>query len=115
MIRRPPRSTQSRSSAASDVYKRQVQNITDVGHLTDDQDSGDDKLQKAAEKERKTAWEIAKFYTERARVGRENLGIIEPKYSPKATEYIDQQIEFVHQLESKELTYEIKDDGIYFD
>ena len=42
---------------------RQVMNITDVGHLTDDGDAGEDKMEKGAAREQKTAWEIAEFYT----------------------------------------------------
>ncbi len=104
-----------RTLRANGYSVNHVQNITDVGHLTDDEDSGEDKLQKTAEKERKTAWEVAEFYTARTEQAREKLGIIKPTHSPKATEYMAQQIELVKKLEAKGVTYEIKDDGIYFD
>jgi len=92
-----------------------VQNITDVGHLTDDEDAGEDKLAKAAAKQRVTAWQIAEKYIKSAEAGRRLLNITEPSHSPKATEYISQQVDFVKQLEAKGYTYEINGDGIYFD
>ncbi len=104
-----------RTLRANKYKVNHVQNITDVGHLTDDEDSGEDKLQKSANEERKTAWEIAKQYTKLAEVERKQLGIIKPTHSPKATDFMEQQIELVKKLEAKGYTYEIKDDGIYFD
>ncbi len=104
-----------RTLVANDYQVNHVQNITDVGHLTDDQDHGEDKLQKAAEKERKTAWEIAELYIQRTEAGRKQLGIIKASHSPRATEYIDQQIEHIEKLEKNGFIYEIKNDGIYFD
>lgn len=92
-----------------------VQNITDVGHLTDDEDQGEDKLQKAAESERKTAWEIAEQYIGRVENGERQLGLLKPTHNPKATEYIDGQIDLVKQLEKLGYTYEVKGDGVYFD
>lgn len=104
-----------RTLRANNFSVNHAQNITDVGHLTDDEDSGEDKLQKTANKERKTAWEIAEFYSKRTDEARAKLGIIKSTHSPKATEYMEQQIEFIEQLEKKGVTYEIKNDGIYFD
>lgn len=92
-----------------------VQNITDVGHLTSDEDAGEDKMLKGALKEGKTAWEIADKYISIAdREAYEELGLIKPTHMPRATDYIQSQIEFVKVLEEKGYTYTIED-GVYFD
>jgi len=93
-----------------------VQNITDVGHLTSDQDTGEDKMVKAAAKERLSAWQVADKYSKIAEHEAYNLlGLLRPNHLVKATDYIEQQIDFVKQLESKGFTYQIDGDGIYFD
>ncbi len=91
-----------------------VMNITDVGHLTDDADSGEDKLEKAALKERKTAWEIANHYTDEFLSGLEKLNILKPDVLPKATEHIDEQIKLIKKIELMGFAYQTSD-GIYFD
>lgn len=91
-----------------------VMNITDVGHLVSDADDGEDKLEKGAKREGKTAWEVAEFYTKDFIKGMERLNLISPTHIPKATEYIDQQTELVRRLKEKGFTYQISD-GIYFD
>jgi len=97
-------------------YKvKRVQNITDVGHLTSDEDAGEDKMLKSALTEGTTAWEVADKYIDIANhEAYELLGIQKPEFLPRATEYIEQQIEFVKQLEEKGFTYTIAD-GVYFD
>lgn len=92
----------------------QVLNITDVGHLVSDADEGEDKLQKAASKQEKTAWDIAEFYTTSFFEGIKQLNITPAHCYPKATDHIQEQIELVQRLEKKGATYKI-DDGIYFD
>jgi len=91
-----------------------VMNITDVGHLVSDNDEGEDKLEKGARREGKTAWEVADFYGKDFMRGLERLGMITPQHVTKATDFIDEQLELVRILKSKGLTYQI-DDGIYFD
>lgn len=92
-----------------------VQNITDVGHLTDDGDAGEDKMQEGALKEGKTAWDIAQQYIDIANhEAYELLGLLRPTHMPRATDYIPQQVDFVKQLEEKGFAYTIKD-GVYFD
>jgi cysteinyl-tRNA synthetase len=91
-----------------------VMNITDVGHLVSDADDGEDKLEKGAKREGKTAWEVAKFYTDDFLAGMEQLNLIQPTHLPKATEYIEQQVELVRTLKDKGFTYQTSD-GIYFD
>lgn len=91
-----------------------VQNITDVGHLTSDDDSGEDKMQARAQKEGTTAWEIAEKYSAIALQESQDLGLSTPKLLP-ATSCIDQQIQFVSELEEKGFTYVIPNEGVYFD
>jgi cysteinyl-tRNA synthetase len=91
-----------------------VLNITDVGHLVSDADDGEDKLEKGARREGKTAWEIAKFYTEDFLKGLKDLNITEPQRLPKATDHINEQLELIEKLKERGYTYTI-DDGLYYD
>jgi len=96
-------------------YKvKHVMNITDVGHLTSDSDTGEDKLEKSAVREKKTVWDIAGFYTRAFKKDLKKLNIIEPDVWEKATDTIEDQINLIKTLERKGFTYKIKD-GIYFD
>jgi cysteinyl-tRNA synthetase len=96
-------------------YKvKQVINITDVGHLTSDSDEGEDKMEKAASKEGKSAQEIAKYYFNLFLIDLKKLNIEEPSIWCKATEHIKEQIALIKRLEEKGYTYETSD-GIYFD
>lgn len=96
-------------------YKvKHVMNITDVGHLTGDMDMGEDKMEKGAEREGKTAWEIAEFYTESFKKDLHALNIIEPDVWCKATDSISEQIDLIKKLEEKGYTYKTSD-GVYFD
>jgi cysteinyl-tRNA synthetase len=91
-----------------------VVNITDVGHLTDVGDRGDDKMEKAARESGRSAREIAERWT---RVFQEDLRRLEigiPDRWCKASEHIPEQIELIERLEQKGYTYRL-DDGIYFD
>lgn len=91
-----------------------VMNITDVGHLVSDADEGEDKLEKGARREGKTAWDVAKFYTDYFLHGIERLSILHPDYLPRATEHIEDQIVLIQKLEEKGYTYKTSD-GIYYD
>ena len=96
-------------------YKvKHVMNITDVGHLTGDRDMGEDKLEKGAQREGKSAWEIAAYYTQAFKKDIEKLNIEEPTIWCKATDTIAEQIDLVRTLEAKGYTYQTSD-GIYFD
>ena len=88
-------------------------NVTDVGHLTSDADEGEDKIEKAAMKEGKSAGEISDFYFNIFRDDLKKLNIILPEKFPKATEHIKEQIELIKILEKKGYTYKTHD-GIYF-
>lgn len=93
-----------------------TQNITDVGHLTDDDDAGEDKMEKGARREGLTAWDVAKKYSDIAEhEAYELLQFVRPDHLVRATDYIPEQIDFVRNLEQKGFTYSIPDDGIYFD
>lgn len=96
-------------------YKvKQVINITDVGHLTSDADEGEDKMEKAARREGKTAQDIADYYFRLFAEDLKKLNILPPALWCKATEHIKEQIELIKKLEKKGYTYKTSD-GIYFD
>lgn len=103
-----------RTLIANGYTPERVMNITDVGHLVSDEDDGEDKMQKGARREGKTAWEVAKFYGDDFLRGMERLNLITPEHITKATDYIDEQLALVRVLKEKGYTYQI-DDGIYFD
>ncbi len=93
-----------------------VMNITDVGHLTDeDNDSGEDKMEKGAARDHKSVWDIAQFYLDEFLRDADDLNIMRPTNMPRATEYIKEQIELIQELEKRGYTYEIPGDGIYYD
>ncbi len=93
---------------------KHVMNITDVGHLTSDMDSGEDKMEKGAKRENITAWDVAKRYTESFLNDTQRLNNMLPILT-RATDYIPQQIKLVQDLEKLGYTYEIPGDGIYYD
>ncbi len=93
---------------------KHVMNITDVGHLTSDADTGIDKIEKSASERHKTAWEISKEYTEYFLEDIKKLNIKLPTILCKATDNIQEMIDLIKRLEEKNYTY-IIDDGVYFD
>jgi len=97
-----------------DYKVKYVMNVTDVGHLVSDADVGEDKMEKGARREGKTAWDIAKFYTEAFLEDSKKLNLLEPDVLPKPTEHIKEQVEMVQKLLDKGYAYQI-DDGVYFD
>lgn len=101
---------------ANGYQVRNIMNITDVGHLTnDDDDSGEDKMEKGAARENKSVWDIAKFYTDEFLRDMKDLNNLPPTEMPKATDYIQEQIDLVKKLEELGYAYEIPGDGIYYD
>jgi cysteinyl-tRNA synthetase len=92
----------------------QVQNITDVGHLADDSDTGEDKVLKAAQEEGKSPEDIAAFYTGAFMEDAALLRIRRPDAQPRATEYVPQMIEAIVRLQEKGLAYEV-DGNVYYD
>ncbi|MBI5728282.1 MAG: cysteine--tRNA ligase [Candidatus Magasanikbacteria bacterium] len=93
---------------------RHVMNITDVGHLTDDADTGEDKMEKGSRREGKSAADIDAFYTAAFMKNLTELEILPPHIWCKATDHIPEQINQVKTLIDRGFTYET-DDGIYFD
>ncbi len=89
-----------------------VINITDVGHLTSDADEGEDKMEKMAARENKSAWDIAKFYQEDFERDLARLNV-QPKQHPRATEYVEAMIAWGERIADKHC-YEL-DSGLYFD
>lgn len=96
-------------------YKmKHVMNITDVGHLTSDADTGEDKMEKAAKKEGKDPYEIAKFYTEVFMNDLKALNVDMPEIITKATDNIPQMLQMVEEIVKNGYGYETSK-GIYFD
>ncbi|MGC8880892.1 MAG: cysteine--tRNA ligase [Minisyncoccia bacterium] len=96
-------------------YKvKHVMNITDVGHLTSDSDTGEDKIEKSAKEHKKTAWEIAEYFTKIYLQNRKKLNLLEPHIICKATEHIKEMINLIEKIFKKGAAY-IIDDGVYFD
>ena len=91
-----------------------VMNITDVGHLVGDADEGEDKLEKGARREGKTAWEVAGAYTQLFVADIKRLNILTPTVMPKATDHIAEQIAMIQEIEKNGFTY-LTSDGVYFD
>lgn len=96
-------------------YKvKQVINVTDVGHLTSDSDEGEDKMERAAKKEGKTAKEISHYYFDLFQKDLEKLNIEQPAIWCWATEHLKEQVELIKKLEKNGFAYKTSD-GIYFD
>jgi len=93
---------------------RQVVNITDVGHAVADSDTGADKLEVAAAKERRSVEEIAEFYAQDWRAALAALNVQPADVYPRASAYVDQMIEFAKVLQDKGFTYQLPS-GLYFD
>ena len=91
-----------------------VQNITDVGHLTDDADEGEDKLVVAAKKEKMHPMALAEFYTRSYFEDMDRLNCLRPDISPRASGHITEQIELVKVLLEKGYAYEVNG-SVYFD
>lgn len=93
---------------------KHVMNITDVGHLTDDADEGEDKLERASRERGESAWNIAQRFTQIFLEDIEKINVKKPTAMPKATDHIDDQIALIEELERKGYTYRTSD-GLYFD
>ena len=91
-----------------------VMNITDVGHLTSDEDTGEDKMEKGAKREGLTVWQIAEKYIAQFLESMDLLNISRPDVLCRATEHIPQQIELTKKIEARGFTYRTKI-GLVFD
>jgi cysteinyl-tRNA synthetase len=92
---------------------RHVMNITDVGHLTDDADEGEDKMVKSSREQGKSVWDIARYYTDAFFADTDALNIQRPHTAPKATEHIDDMIALIQRIEENGHTYE-SGGNVYF-
>ncbi len=93
---------------------KRCMNITDVGHLSSDSDTGNDKMVTAAQKEHKTVLEIAKYYTDIFFEDFKKLNIIKPEIVSPATENIDEYIKIIQKLLDTKYAYEAGG-NVYFD
>ncbi|MDR0660560.1 MAG: cysteine--tRNA ligase [Prevotellaceae bacterium] len=96
-------------------YKvRYVRNITDVGHLENDADEGDDKIEKKARLEELEPMEIAQYYTLRYHKAMDSLNVLPPSIEPRASGHILEQIELIKKILEHGFAYEVNR-SIYFD
>lgn len=91
-----------------------VMNITDVGHMTSDQDIGEDKMEKGAKREGLSVWEVAEKYIKQFLTSLDLLNIQRPDVLPRATKHIQEQIDLVEKIEANGFTYRTKS-GVVFD
>ena len=93
---------------------KRAMNITDVGHLTSDADTGEDKMEVASKREGKSAYEIADFYTKAFFKDFNNLNCKMPEIVSKATDNIDMYIKIIEDLLKKDIAY-VSGGNVYFD
>lgn len=91
-----------------------VMNITDVGHLTGDDDSGEDKLEKGAKQTGKSVWDVVKKYTDQFEKTMKAVNVLPPTHTAPATQHIPDMIELIKRLEEKGYAYRTKE-AVYFD
>lgn len=91
-----------------------VMNVTDVGHLSDDGDEGEDKMIRSAREQGKTVWQIAEFFTDAFFRDIDLLNVLRPEVTSKATEHISDMIQLVQRLEANGYTYQAGG-NVYFD
>ncbi len=103
-----------RALAFNGYTVKHVMNITDVGHLTSDADTGEDRMEKGSRRTGMSAWEIAGMYAQEFQADMERLNIQQPTIWCRATDHITEQIETVQCIEAQGFTYRTSD-GIYFD
>lgn len=96
-------------------YKvRYVRNITDVGHLENDADSGEDKIAKKARLEQLEPMEVVQFYTDRYHHNMEQLNVKSPSIEPRASGHIIEQIQMIEEIISNGFAY-VENGSVYFD
>jgi cysteinyl-tRNA synthetase len=91
-----------------------VMNVTDVGHLTDDADAGEDKIIKSAREMGKTVWDIAEFFTNAFFEDTDALNILRPTVTCRATDHVQDMIDLIKRIEAKGYTYQAGG-NVYFD
>ena len=103
-----------RTLAEAGFMVKHVMNITDVGHLTDDGDAGEDKMVKGAREKGMSVWDIAKFFTEAFFLDSARLNIVRPSVVAPATAHIPQMIALIEKLEVRGLAYRAGG-NVYYD
>ncbi len=103
-----------RTLKADGLKARRVLNFTDVGHLTSDEDEGEDKMEKGAAREGKSVFEIAKFYSDDFLRNFRALNLTEPDVLAHATNYVEEDMRAVDAMTANGFTYGTTD-GVYFD
>ncbi len=103
-----------RSLEALGYQVRHVMNVTDVGHLTDDADEGEDKMEKSAREMKRSVWDIAAYFTEAFFNDTRKLNIVSPTIVCRATDHIPQMIALVERLQQRGYTY-VAGGNVYFD
>ncbi|MFA7559377.1 MAG: cysteine--tRNA ligase [Sphaerochaeta sp.] len=98
---------------ASGFEVNHVMNVTDVGHLSGDGDDGEDKLEVMARRQKKSAWEIAEYYTKAFFQDFDELKMIRPTTISKATDHIQEMIDLIKRLEANGHTYQ-SGGNVYF-
>ena len=93
---------------------KHVMNITDVGHLSDDADGGEDKMLRGARRQGRSVWEIAEYFTAAFMEDLERLNILPAHETPRATDHIEQMIDMIRILEEKGFSYRAGG-NVYFD
>jgi cysteinyl-tRNA synthetase len=93
----------------------QVMNLTDVGHLLEDAEEGEDKLEAAAKKAKKTAWEVAEHYAQEFFEGLEFLSFRPAHHYPRATTHVPEMIAMIEALERKGYAYKVASGNVYFE
>jgi cysteinyl-tRNA synthetase len=92
-----------------------VRNVTDVGHLESDADTGQDKMEKGAKKYGGTVWDVAQKFEDHFHYSVDLMNNLRPNITARATDSVNNQLEMVKQLEEKGYAYVIANDGVYFD
>ena len=103
-----------RTLESNNYTVKYIMNITDVGHLTSDGDTGEDKMLKGAKREKMTVWDVAEKYTQAFKEDIAKLNIKNPTKFTKATDHIKAQIAMIKKLEKNGFTYEAGG-NVYFD
>jgi cysteinyl-tRNA synthetase len=103
-----------RTLAYAGFEVKQVMNVTDVGHMTGDEDEGEDKIEKRAQLENRSPWEIARFYEDYFFQAIDKLNIPAPHIKPRGTEHIPEMIRLIERLEARGYTYQTSV-GVIFD
>ena len=91
-----------------------IMNVTDVGHMTSDEDEGEDKMEKGAEREGISVWDIANKYLNQFKDSLSLLNVLSPDVLCRATDHINDQIKLIKKIEERGLTYKTKT-GLVFD